>query len=72
MCDNSLLRYVPARLLPWLEDCYHDSDGYWYHFTDHVIDQATGSHTVHENTIRECLVSFRYARLVFSSGGNNA
>lgn len=61
--SSSLLRYVPSRLLPFLVDCYRDSDGYWFHFSDHVVDHSTGSHTVHEDTIRQCLQAFRYAEV---------
>lgn len=59
--DFNLLRYVPSRLRSHLESCYRDSDGYWFHFDELVIDQATGSHTIHEDTILDCRSAFRYA-----------
>jgi hypothetical protein len=51
---------VPKTLLPFLEDAFRDSDGYWFYFkADRVCGGACGTGIVHEDTIQEAKAVMR-------------
>jgi len=52
-CDMRILRYVPTRLLPFVEGAYRDGDGIWVDGGDRFFDPGTDTHTVHVDTIAE-------------------
>jgi hypothetical protein len=57
---TDLKRHVPKTLLPFLEDAFHDSDGYWFYFkADRVCGGACETGIVHEDTIREAKAVMR-------------
>jgi F0F1-type ATP synthase beta subunit len=51
--DMHLLRYIPKKIRPHVEDVFRDSDGIWVWGDDNFFDPSTGSHTVHVDTIAE-------------------
>ena len=54
--------YIPKHLLPYLQDCFIDSDGYWAFFGDEVKDPDMDCHIAHgttEKDFRQELEKFR-------------
>ena len=60
-----LKAYVPAGFRPFLEDAFHDCDGYWFYFDEkNVIGGSNDTGIVHEDTIARCRDEFRCLRLI--------
>ena len=50
---------------PFLEDAFHDCDGYWFYFDEKkVIGGSNDTGIVHEDTIARCRDEFRCLRLI--------
>jgi hypothetical protein len=44
-----------------IESVDHDSDGYWIYLRDGWLT-GEPSHTIHEDTVKDCLIEFRGIR----------
>jgi len=60
-----LKTYVPVGFRQYLEDAFHDCDGYWFYFDEKkVIGGSNDTGIVHEDTIARCRDEFRCLRLI--------
>lgn len=60
-----LKSYVPVRFRQYLEEAFHDCDGYWYYFNpSRVIGGSNDTGIVHEDTISQCRQQFASLRFV--------
>lgn len=46
-------KYVPKKYHRCIDDYYKDIDGYWLELKEEYISTSTGTHTIHELTIKD-------------------
>lgn len=60
-----LKTYVPVRFRPYLDEAFHDCDGYWFYFDEKkVIGGSNDTGIVHEDTISACRSQFACLRFI--------